>query len=434
MSRSSRTGLCRIVGVVALAVASLGAAAHARSQKGSAGPVPENLQYLYYGKSYGASVTVGSTVLVSETALAAIGCGAGNSTNTEAGISHAPLVSTGTIDTVATGTTGPVRSTHAESTVQNVSLLEGLVTAATVHAESQVSWDGFSFSGSGDGSSLADLRVAGLPVLIQIKPNTTLALAGIGTLILNEQIVDIQAGRARVTTNMIHLVVELPNPLADVGTEIVVASSHSALRQGSGLLKGYAFAARTVTPPLDSGQFGLKILPCDGTGSQWLSAAAPSIDVPGVLTSGTASSGVWGDVGQNRGYARTRNTLQGVNLLGGLLQADVITADVNVTIDGPGVETFGDNGSGFVGLSLAGHPAIQDDVPDNTAIFLDGLGVLFLNRTVPGDRSISKRMVELFVTLDNVLGLPVGSWVVVGKADVGVLSEEEAAGGMPFMQ
>lgn len=432
MSRARERNTGRILGMLLLAAAAVSTPGGARERKGA--PDPENLQYLYYGKAFGTTATVGSTVLADETALAAVGCGTGSSSNTVSDVDAAPLVSTGLVTTEVQGTGGPVRTTHSESTVDGVSLVGGLVTASIVHAESRVSWDGLQFSGDGEGSSVADLKIGGLPVVVQIQPNTTLRLPGIGRMILNEQVVDIQADRARVTTNMIHILVELPNPLAAVGTEIIVASSHSALRQGSGLLQGYAFTARTITPPLDSGQYTLKILPCDGTGSQWLSAASPSIHVPGVLDTGTGSSGVRGEVQENRGFGRTRNELQGVNLLAGLLTADVITADARVAIDGPGQLTFADTGSRFVGLSVAGHPLIGDDVGENTAVFLDGLGVLFLNRTITGGTSMSKRMVELFVTLDNVVGLPVGSWVVLGKADVGVVSEEEAAGGMPFME
>jgi len=115
-------------------------------------------------------------------------------------------------------------SAVSSATLGAVNLLSGLITADGVVAVAS-SWTGGS---DGEGSSLANLVVNGMSV-DDPGPNTTLALPGVGYVILNEQIpTGDGVTTTGITVNMIHVV--LQNALTGVKTgEIIVGSATSAV-------------------------------------------------------------------------------------------------------------------------------------------------------------------------------------------------------------
>ncbi|MGH3155845.1 MAG: choice-of-anchor P family protein, partial [Streptosporangiaceae bacterium] len=109
--------------------------------------------------------------------------------------------------------------------------------------------------------------------------------------------------------------------------------------------------------------------------------------------------------------------VQGLNLLSGEVAATAIKADVSAAGNPP---KLGDHSS-FVGLSVAGHPAIGDKVPANTKLSLAGIGTLWLHRVLRTSRGITVIMVQLDVTVTgNPFGLKAGTIVNVGYARIGV--------------
>jgi hypothetical protein len=118
-------------------------------------------------------------------------------------------------------TTGTLESAGATSiaTVSNISLLDGLITAAGVIAVATATAAGPDATGSG----FEDLRMRGVPVAGggPIAPNTRVELPGVGYVIFNEQVVE---GGA-ITVNMIRLV-QTPR-LGVLRTELVIASARS---------------------------------------------------------------------------------------------------------------------------------------------------------------------------------------------------------------
>jgi hypothetical protein len=97
--------------------------------------------------------------------------------------------------------------------------------------------------------------------------------------------------------------------------------------------------------------------------------------------------------------------------------ATVIKADVKATGNPP---AFGDTSS-FLGLTVAGHPGIGDNVPPNTKLSLAGLGTLWLHRQIKTANKITVIMVQLIVTSpSNPAGLKVGTTVNVAYAQASV--------------
>ena len=100
----------------------------------------------------------------------------------------------------------------------------------------------------------------------------------------------------------------------------------------------------------------------------------------------------------------------------GAVTVDLIKADAHSFTDGS-TFTFGDGGSQFVNLSVNGHPEIGDDVGPNTKVTLVGLGTLWLRREIITSNSIEIRMIELIISVQNSLGIPVGTDIRIGVAE-----------------
>ena len=82
----------------------------------------------------------------------------------------------------------------------------------------------------------------------------------------------------------------------------------------------------------------------------------------------------------------------------------------------------------FTGITVTGHPEINDSVPYNTSVNIAGLGTLYLKhiiRNFPNPNSIEMRMVELVVNQINVFGLPIGADVVITDPQITIVPASE---------
>jgi hypothetical protein len=125
-----------------------------------------------------------------------------------------------------------VKTSAAQTTsqVENVSLLNGLITARTLIASASSVVRGTTVTSNALGSTLSDLTVAGVPVTVGDglpAPNTRMSLPGVGYVILNQQqFTGDGVHTSGITVNLIHVV--LTNLLGQTVGEIVVGSASSA--------------------------------------------------------------------------------------------------------------------------------------------------------------------------------------------------------------
>ncbi len=127
--------------------------------------------------------------------------------------------------------TGGDRGAESNSTLENISLLNGLVTANSVVAMAS-SWLADLGAGSGaDGSQLDNLVVNGVSYTSDVAANTRVNLPGVGYVVLNEQL---RTGdgitSSGITVNMIHVVLVDALTGAQTG-EIIVGSATSQVGQ-----------------------------------------------------------------------------------------------------------------------------------------------------------------------------------------------------------
>ncbi|MBI3466338.1 MAG: hypothetical protein HY000_25280 [Planctomycetes bacterium] len=136
------------------------------------------------------------------------------------------VLDSGTLHVMTSGAIGPnVASAQSSATVEDLDLLNGLVSAELIVAMSSSTGNGQSASSNAAGSTIIDLSVNGLSLGdITPAPNTTIPIPGVGSVILNEQIA---GGNGTTTTsltvNMIHVALD---GLLGKG-DIIVSSAHS---------------------------------------------------------------------------------------------------------------------------------------------------------------------------------------------------------------
>ena len=379
----------------------------------------------FQGSAYGTQVNVDSVVQSGRSALSVLGCVSQpgvQKTNTAVSVNAPPALTTGTLDTsAASQTTATGVASVSSSNVQSVSLLSGLVSASAVTSVSTTSRDNSTgaLGVSAAGTQFAGLSVAGVPVGGTPAANTKLTLPGVGYVVLNQQTSSIGAVSANMTVIGIHVVVTITTPLAAAGTQIEVGYATSSLGGPvRGLLGGVGYGASArVGGNVIAGEEFPQPMPCLGTHGNTLTNSALSVTVPGVLTTGTVTDTANGTTNGKRVAGEVTAAIQNLNLLGGMVTATAVKADVTASGNPP---SFGDTSS-FVGLSVTGQPGIGDNVPANTKVPLSGIGALWLHRVVQTASSIRVIMIQLDVTVpSNPLGLSPGTVVNVASAQVNV--------------
>lgn len=142
-----------------------------------------------------------------------------------------------------------------------------------------------------------------------------------------------------------------------------------------------------------------------------------SFDVGNTVTSRWLMSITTGAVDNRVASSQSTSEVENVNLLGGLVTADIVTAVASSYVSGT---RAGSNsaGSGFVNLVVNGVP-VTTDVAPNTTVSLPGVGYAVLNEQVPsGDgvtsAGITVNMIHV-VLQDALTGFKTGE-IIVGSA------------------
>jgi hypothetical protein len=383
---------------------------------------------LFTAGAYGTTATVAGVVTVGRTAPVSVGSGCGTAkvpssqTGTVASLSALPLVTTGAVNTSASDTPGMATGS---ADVYQVSLLGGLISAQEVKSVSTTVDNNQVLSSSPAGSTFVNLIVFGQVINGLPNPNTTISLAGFGKIVLNEQLTSNVNGAAHLTVNMIHLYITVANILnIPVGAQVIVsdATSGITLVSGPGALDGTSYGTAVYGPLLHSSPTAPEGVPCQGTKGVVKTNTLVGVNLPIILTSGTVVDTAEGNATGNNSNSQTSSTIQGLNLLSGLVTANVIYAEASgSTADGV---TFNfDSAGSFINIAVAGHPEITDNVMPNTQVKIANLGTLYLNRVHTTNNYIENKMIELVVNQTNTLGLPLGLDIVIGYAEASLHSE-----------
>lgn len=164
-------------------------------------------------------------------AFASIPCTGGSQAVSLTAVNVPLVASSGTIyDTASGSTTSTGGSTSSSSTVQQVSLLGGLIKASVVKATANASLSGTTGSATGT-TSLGTATVAGLPVAVNPAANTKITLAGLGYVVLNEQSKSVSSTGALIYVNAIDVYITTANTFGlPVGSRIIVARAVAGVK------------------------------------------------------------------------------------------------------------------------------------------------------------------------------------------------------------
>jgi len=388
----------------------------------------------YLGTAYGTYAFVGNTLLVGQTAPITLAgpCGTSqqplNVMGNAAGVNVPPLVTGGAANTDVSSAS---RQAQASANTATISLLAGLITAQEINAVSTTTIDSNGvFHTSAAGSTVSDLVILGHEYNGTIPANTRINIPLLGYVVLNEQISNIGSSTATMTVNMLHIYVNTLNILGlQIGTQIVVSNATSGMVNvfAPGIISGGSYGTQVTGQLLASAPTAPENLPCFGTGGTILTNTLAGVNLASVLSTGTVTDTAESNLTISLSSGHNTSTIEGLNLLNGLVTANVMEAQVTAVVNDSynyiltGVDSF-------VGISVAGHPEINDNVAYNTSVSLAGLGTLYLKRVInnaPYPHTAEVRSLELVVNQNNTYGLPIGLDVIVGDAQIQIIPASE---------
>lgn len=146
------------------------------------------------------------------------------------------------------------------------------------------------------------------------------------------------------------------------------------------------------------------------------SADAPSIDLASIMRTGPLSAQTTGGFGAQATSARSRTTVHKVDVLDGMVTAELVLAAASSVADGRRALSRAD-GSTILGLRVNGEP-VQGTLTPNTYVDLPGLGYLVLNEQLPTGDGIESSGITvnmIHVVRTNKAGERTGE-IVIGSA------------------
>ncbi|HTT98302.1 MAG TPA: choice-of-anchor P family protein [Rhizomicrobium sp.] len=323
--------------------------------------------------------------------------------------------------TQKTATTAQVQTT---STVSGLNALGGLVTADTINSVATVSATTKTMTAAPDGSQFANLVVAGQSIPVNVPQNTVIPLPGLGSVTLYKVTpAGTMKGSGAITVDMITINISAKNGLGlAVGTKIVIGHALAGFsrKQPDSMFDGAAYAAMSndkIGGVLQNkiGRSAFLSLGCRGTSGKTKTNSIAKMAITGVMSMGDGATTAFGGTEGGIPTSRMTSTVSGLNLLGGVITVGAVQAVAQSSIQG-GVATGSADGSGFTSLTVAGVP-VPLNVPANTTLTLPLLGTVTINeQTINNDGSVVVNGLHIKITTANLLGLPVGSELIVAHA------------------
>jgi hypothetical protein len=202
-----------------------------------------------------------------------------------------------------------------------------------------------------------------------------------------------------------------------------MAQAHATPLPGefSGGAQSIDLEAATPILELQASTAAHETCPCRGTRGLTRQQMLASVRVGDVLAAGV--TGATSSAAKTASTATTKQTatVSKLNMLGGLITADALTASASIEAT-PDRLTTSETGTAIVNLLIDGA-RISPHVPDNTQVLLPGIGSVTVKAV--DDHAGKQRahlqvsMLLVDVTQANTLGLPVGAKIVVARSTAG---------------
>jgi hypothetical protein len=310
------------------------------------------------------------------------------------------------------------------SRVTNINALGGLLKVASIDAIATVNATSSTIRANADGSAVSGVQVNGESQAVSRGERINLPGFGYVAFHLVTRYGDGTNVRG-VRVDMMKIFITRKNTL-DIPVGSVITAGHAEVgyvrKDPYPLVSAAAWGTEgsSSSHSVDNGlgRSAVTYLECLASGQKGGANSVNWTNVPGVLETGVNVNDVYGSVDSARSVATARSRIKYVDLLNGVLTADVIRGVATATADGAGMRTSF-NGSRFVNLRILGQ-LVGDNVAPNTQIPIPGLGTLTLYATSSQGgstyASATVNMVILKVTALNDQGLPVGTEIRIARA------------------
>ena len=401
------------------------------------------------GSSFGLDVVTLDNVLIDMLNFQSTSASAPSGSDAAAGeilaIPASPVVEASVVRGTSQSDVGGDAVSTATATTLDVNLLDGAITATAVHGVSQSSADAFTSSYNSTGSHFVDLVINGEPIL-NVAPNQTVDVSNpdgsnqkIARAVLYEETGSTGTNGDNTsshTVNMIHVTLLKPFAGLDRGAEIIVSSASTEATYPNGracgtqppTVSGDAFSA-SAEGLIGGEQVAFvqhgdaEIPPTGGSDADHIE----NLSVPGAVTAATTDNTSCGSLtdatacggaGSNP-YATSRSLLQGVNILDGLITADVI--DVTATSSADGTTAGTSLTATFANLVVDGEVLDVSQSPNSTTTVSLGGGqfaVIILNEQITntsGGTDTAGTVNAIHVLVFNALGV-LDAEIIVGHA------------------
>lgn len=370
------------------AAAALGAAASVLLPVAASADSTATVPHLVGTAAGSSALAAGGVVYSGPTAASSVDTlsGGQSSSNSLANVSWAGgLVKTGALVTsVVTSSVPGGLAITAHARTAGLSLLTGLISADAVDTTSSATVAGSGVS-SRIGTSFVNLSVNHVPVPVVLGHNVALTIPGVASIVLNYTR-STPGNQAVATTGAAAVITLLARFGALAAGAVIVlnpvTASINQVGPGYAPLGGFAYGTRLSAKVgsvlnVQTGATGAAYMPPAGTQGRDTHNPTLAVSLPGVAVIGAVQSVANGIVADAASRATLTSNVANVNLFGGVITADAITATASMTKTGTGAATPSGAAS-FVNLRIAGA-AIRTIAPVNTVIQLGDVGTVTLN-------------------------------------------------------
>lgn len=376
--------------------------------------------YAFVGSAYGSTAQVGSIARSGQTSLVSACNTGGYERNDHAAAVHLGLAgSVGAVSTKITGASSHGTPTETStSTTGSTRLLGGLVQAKTITTRTAASRDssGYHLPGS---TTIADLRINGRRITATPKPNQQVVIPGVATVALNVHTTSDSDNLHQSAVTGIKITLLKGNRLGlPTGTIVVghaVAGLHSPVHARP---YGSAFATKAnLGTVLTSGASAPVYLPCGGTSGKTRVNSTAAAHIGTAVSVGAISSSATSTDTTTTTTATTQAKAAHLNLLGGLITADSVTAKANAKLT-KGKLSRTSTGTSVTRLKIHGE-SVSVSAKPNTKISLAGVGTVWLNRTIVSGSAIQVYAIQIQLSTARA-GLKSGAVIDIAGARAGV--------------
>lgn len=273
-------------------------------------------------------------------------------------------------------------------------------------------------------TTFVGLKIAGRRMPVSVRKNFNLTIPGIAKVVLNQSFTSTSGSQVMTIGTGLYLSLLKPRGNNAFGAEVFLNPTYAALGTASPDsdhgLGGKAYATRVTA---DAGKLAHvqsdPTVPVavagDGTHGKTVTSSVAGVNLSTALKVGAIKTTAVGTNGTTRQNVETTAQAAGINLLNGLITADVVKSDAHISgpTGGPYTVTATSN---LAHLRIAGK-AIPIGVKPNTVIKVAKLATVTINEQTKSTHSVTVR--ALVIELSTAAyGLPVGARVEVASASV----------------